>query len=151
MSIAEPVIRQSRLILDSHLRATGEALLPASGSDAKDADALYAAPFVIASTNADPDPILTYGNAAALRLWNMPWETFTRTPGRMTAEAPERSERERFLNEVRQKGFIRNYSGVRVTADGRRFRISEALVWNLTDAAGNYLGQAVRFDRWEWL
>lgn len=151
MPIAESVLRQSRLILDSYRRATGEALLPASGSDTGDAAALDAAPFVVASTNAEPDPILTYGNLAALRLWNMSWADFTRTPGRMTAEAPERSERERFLSEVRQKGFIRNYSGIRVTADGRRFRISEALVWNLTDAGGKYLGQAVRFDRWEWL
>jgi hypothetical protein len=125
--------------------------VPRSGSPEEDARALFEAPFVAASTDAADDPVLNYGNRRALELWNVSWEEFTRLPGRKTAEAPERAERERFLNEVRERGFIRNYSGVRVTADGRRFKIREAVVWNLSDEGGAYSGQAVRFDQWDWL
>ena len=144
-------IQQTRRILDSYRRHLQAELLPRSGSPETDARALSDAPFVVASTDTAEDPVLNYGNRCALNLCGVSWEQFTRLPGRKTAEAPERAERERFLNEVRERGFIRNYSGIRVTADGRRFRIHEAVVWNLSDESGAYAGQAVRFDRWDWL
>jgi hypothetical protein len=43
---------------------------------------------------------------------------------------------------------VDDYSGVRVSKSGRRFRIERAIVWNLTDAAGTHCGQAASFDRW---
>ena len=41
-----------------------------------------------------------------------------------------------------------DYSGIRISKTGRRFRIEQAIVWNLTDGVGNQLGQAATFDRW---
>ena len=147
---ADPVVRQTRLILDSYHRCLGVPLIPPA-DDARAAQSLFDAPFVTASTDTAEDPILNYGNRAALALWELSWEEFTCLPGRRTAEAPERAKRERFLNEVRQNGFIKNYSGVRVTRTGRRFRIHDATVWNLTEADGQFAGQAVTFDQWTWL
>jgi len=49
---------------------------------------------------------------------------------------------------VRDRGFIDDYAGVRVAASGRRFRIEQAVVWNLLDDAGQRHGQAATFEHW---
>ena len=81
----------------------------------------------------------------------MSWDEFTRTPSRLTAEAPNREERARLLNAVTTLGFIDDYSGIRISKTGRRFRIEQATVWNLLDERENYVGQAAMFSRWEFL
>ena len=81
----------------------------------------------------------------------MTWEELTRTPSRLTAEAPNREERARLLEAVTRNGFIDNYSGVRISKTGRRFRIDRATVWNLLTPAGQPCGQAAMFDQWVFL
>jgi hypothetical protein len=81
----------------------------------------------------------------------MSWDEITRTPSRLTAEAPNREERARLLAEVTANGFIENYSGVRISKNGRRFRIVQAKVWNLLDTQGKPYGQAAVFSHWEFL
>ena len=97
------------------------------------------------------DPVLNYGNHAALTLWEMSWEEFTGTPSRLTAEPPNREERARLLETVTRRGFIDDYSGVRISKTGRRFRIARATVWNLLTEDGQPCGQAAMFDHWEYL
>ncbi len=75
----------------------------------------------------------------------MDWNTFTRTPGRHTAEPVEREERARFLETVRKQGYVDDYRGIRISSTGRRFEIRQATVWNLIDEGGQYAGQAVTF------
>ena len=94
---------------------------------------------------------MNYGNRAALALWEMSWDEFTRTPSRLTAEAPNREERARLLAAVTARGFIDDYSGVRISKTGRRFKISQATVWNLVAADGTPCGQAAMFAQWEFL
>jgi hypothetical protein len=115
------------------------------------ARALAEAPFIVVSHGTQPDPILNYGNRAALKLWEMAWEEFTRTPSRLTAEAPERAERELLLAAVTKRGFIDDYSGIRISKSGRRFRVFQATVWNLVTEQGAPCGQAAMFDRWEFI
>ena len=110
---------------------TGRELLPGIFNPAGLAKKIFQAPFVVVSHGTEADPILNYGNAAALALWEMSWEELTRTPSRLTAEAPNREERARLLDVVTKRGFIDDYSGVRISKSGRRFRISRATVWNL--------------------
>jgi hypothetical protein len=81
----------------------------------------------------------------------MSWAELTRTPSRLTAEAPNREERARLLAAVTQRGFIDDYSGVRISKTGRRFRFARATVWNLISETGRPGGQAALFDRWEFL
>jgi len=107
------------------------------------------APFVVASHNTDADPILNYGNLAALRLWETSWQEFTRTPSRHTAEPLERAERKRLLKLVAEQGFIDDYQGIRISKSGNRFMIQHATVWNVVDANGRPHGQAVLFRHWE--
>lgn len=130
---------------------TGREFLPDSVPGSGVAQMLYEAPFVVVSHGTEVDPILNYGNATALSLWEMSWEEFTRTPSRFTAEAPNREERARLLSAVSSHGFIDDYSGVRISKNGRRFRIARATVWNLLREDGSPCGQAATFGEWEWL
>jgi hypothetical protein len=113
------------------------------------AEALFHAPFVLVSHGTEVDPVLNYGNRAALTRWEMSWAELTHTPSRLTAEPVAREERARLLAEVTRHGHIANYAGVRIAKSGQRFRIRDAVVWNLLDEAGTPCGQAARFDRWE--
>jgi hypothetical protein len=115
------------------------------------AEALFTAPFVLVSHGTEVDPVLNYGNRAALALWEMSWDELTRTPSRLTAEPVAREERARLLAEVTRHGHIANYAGVRISKSGRRLRIAQAVVWNLLDERGVHYGQAAMFDRWEFL
>ncbi len=143
--------RHARRLLESHRRWTGRDLLPLSSDDGVNAATLAEAPFVVVSHGSEVDPVLDYGNDAALGLWEMSWSDFVRTPSRFTAEAPDRTERARLLEQVTRHGFIGDYSGIRVTRTGRRFRIALATVWNLVGDDGAVVGQAATFDRWEFL
>mgnify|MGYP003349687453 CR=1 FL=1 len=73
------------------------------------------------------------------------------TPSRLTAEPVAREERARLLGQVTQHGHIANYAGVRIAKSGRRFRIAQAIVWNLLDEHGARCGQAAMFEHWEFL
>jgi len=142
---------QTQIIARSLKHWTGRELLPGNFLAAELAEKVFHAPFVLVSHGTEPDPILNYGNAAALALWEMSWAEFTRTPSRLTAEAPNREERTRLLAAVTAHGFIDDYSGIRIAKTGRRFRIAQATVWNLIDERDNYSGQAAMFSRWEFL
>jgi hypothetical protein len=115
------------------------------------AEQIFYAPFVLVSHGLEADPVLNYGNQAALALWEMTWAELTHTPSRLTAEAPNREERARLLAAVTANGFIDDYSGIRISKTSRRFRIAQATVWNLLDERQQYCGQAARFSHWEFL
>ncbi len=72
-------------------------------------------------------------------------------PSRLSAEPMEREQRARLLEQVKRHGFIDTYSGIRISATGRRFRIRSATVWNVIDVHGAPAGQAVMFRDWEYL
>jgi hypothetical protein len=130
---------------------TGRELLAGISDPSELAQKVFAAPFVLVSHGTETDPVLNYGNRAALSLWEMSWEELTRTPSRFTAEAPNREERARLLNAVTERGFIDDYSGVRISKSGKRFRIDRATVWNLLTEDGKPCGQAAMFDQWKFL
>lgn len=137
-------------LVRSYYELTGRHLIEKTDDLATMAKRVDEAPFFVASHGLETDPVLDYGNRCALELFAMNWEEFTQTPSRLTAEAPNRAERERLLTSVTEKGFIDDYSGVRITADGRRFRIHQATVWNVTDKSGVKIGQAATFSEWDF-
>lgn len=132
-------------MLRSYRQLVGEDLI-AGGTDA--AQRLFEAPFFLASHNTAADPVLTYGNRTALELFEMSWTDFTSTPSRFTAQEPLRDERARLLEAVRTKGFIDDYSGIRISSSGKRFEIQQATVWNLLGPQGETIGQAATFSSW---
>ncbi len=138
----------TRLLRDSLRRLTGQELCAPSLDDEQAAHEIFHAPYALVSHNTAPDPIFNYGNQTALNLFGMTWEEFTTLPSRLSAEALNREERTRLLAEVTANGFIRDYSGIRISKTGQRFRIEQAIVWNLHDTSGHYCGQAAMFDKW---
>ena len=62
-----------------------------------------------------------------------------------------REERAKLLETVTRCGFIDDYSGIRISKSGRRFRISQATVWNLLTEENQPCGQAAMFEHWEFL
>jgi MEKHLA domain len=145
------VVAHTALLARSLRHWTGRDLLPGLFNPAGLARYVFEAPFVLVSHGTEADPVLNYGNQTALDLWEMSWEEFTRTPSRLTAEAPNREERARLLDTVTRQGFIDNYSGVRISKSGLRFRITNATVWNLVSDRDEPCGQAAMFDRWEFI
>ncbi|MGR9117013.1 MAG: MEKHLA domain-containing protein [Gammaproteobacteria bacterium] len=145
------LVEQAGLIGSSYARLLNKALLPGDCGTEAFAQALFDAPFAVVSHNTDRDPVFNYANAKALELFEMTWREFTRTPSRLSAEPINQDERERLLAEVSRKGYIDHYQGIRISKTGNRFMIRNAVVWNLTDDAGRYRGQAACFSDWEFL
>jgi hypothetical protein len=142
------IIMWSQRLLDSFSHWTGKELLARGGSVSEQACRLFLSPSVVVSHGLEADPILNYGNQAALDLWEMTWEELTRTPSRRTAEPVSQEERTRMLRIVEKQGYFDRYRGVRISATGRRFLVEEAIVWNVMDEQGQRIGQAATFSRW---
>jgi hypothetical protein len=141
------ILNQTERILSSYRHWVNKDLLPLSGDALLDARNVFQGPLVILS--ADTNNILNYGNQAALQLWQMDWPTFVHTPSQQTAEPEQRQARQALLQQVREKGYMDNYEGIRISSQGARFRIQGATVWNLLDRDGTYAGQAAAFSSWQ--
>jgi len=139
----------SQALLNSFRARVGSELIPRGGDAREEAERLFDAPFVVVSHGAEADPILNYGNAAALALWELSPQGLIATPSRLTADAELRAAREHVLQETARKGFVSGYTGMRVSKAGQRFRIRDVTIWNVTDADGRFLGQAATFAHWE--
>ncbi len=127
----------------------GAELLNEQPSDAMELALLvYRAPQPILCHDAARDPRFTYANLAAQRLWQVPWEQFVGMPSRLSAEPGERATRAEMLARVGTHGFIDDYEGVRISADGTRFLIADTVVWNVSDDSGRVVGQAARIGHW---
>jgi hypothetical protein len=142
-----PMIEWSRLLFNSFERWTGRPLLPRNGTAMEQARLLFVAPFVVVSHGIEPDPVLNYGNQAALDLWQMTWRELTHTPSRQTAEPVNQAERARLLRIVEEQGYFDGYRGVRISSTGRRFLVEQAIVWNVLNEAGQRVGQAATFSQ----
>ncbi|MEM9266191.1 MAG: MEKHLA domain-containing protein [Cyanobacteria bacterium P01_F01_bin.13] len=139
------------LLCRSYERCIGQPLIPYESTSAESIDTLFAAPFALVSHGTETDPIFNFGNQTALALFELPWEQFTRLPSRKSAEPMNREERQRLLERVTQHEYINDYSGIRISASGKRFLIESATVWNLVDHFGHYRGQAAVFEHWLFL
>jgi MEKHLA domain len=145
------VIQQSQLILNSYHLWLGENLFDRSGDAEHEARALFEAPFPVLSHGFQTDPILNYGNRAALELWEMDWHELTQMPSRQTAESVNQTDRAKLLEEVARKGYTTKGSGVRISQTGKRFYIPQVVLWNLIDESGIYRGQAASFQEYRYL
>jgi hypothetical protein len=132
-----------RLLAGSYGRLVGKSLVPNELNLDQGAAWLYdEAPFGILAHDTAADPVFVYGNKRAQTLFEYDWDELTSLHSRLSAEAPERSERQAFLDQVGRDGFVSGYRGIRVAKSGRRFWIEHATVWQLIDEDGIYRGQA---------
>jgi len=140
----------SRLILSSYELLTGSSLVPSGMGDVEAVGWLYkAAPFCVLAHDTASDPRFLYANTAAQRCFEYSWAEFTQLPSRLSAEAPDRTERQSLLDQVARQGYASGYRGLRISRSGRRFWIEDGTVWQMTDAGGTVHGQAAVFPRWQ--
>ena len=133
------------LITGSFRRLLGRDL----ADGAADARWLYhQAPFVVLAHDGGADPRFIYANERAQACFEYAADELIGLPSRLSAEAPERAERQRLLDRVSRDGFIADYSGIRIAKSGRRFQIANAIVWQLIDENGTRHGQAATFSEW---
>ena len=114
-------------------------------------ETLWPAPFCVLSHGAEePYPVMRYANETALAVFELSsWAQLTSMESRLTApDTQTRELREQLLARVRRHGYIDDYTGVRVSATGRRFEIRDAVVWEVCcPDSGARLGQAATFRR----
>ncbi|MGV1833960.1 MEKHLA domain-containing protein [Rhizobium rhizogenes] len=133
------------LLVGSYARIVGMALVDQEYGP----EWLYQdAPFVVVAHNTDPDPRFVYANRAGQACFEYPWDEFVTLPSRLSAELPNRAERQQLLDAVTRNGFISDYRGLRIAKSGRRFWIEDGVVWQLIDRDGHRRGQAATFSRW---
>lgn len=150
LPLARPELEEpTRLILDNYHRWLGRDLVSTTPDQA--VEALFLAPFAVLAALGEfgTDHAFNYANQTALELFEYRWTELMGKPSSASAEPVHRDERRRLLDEVGRHGFIENYSGIRISQHGRRFRIERATVFNLLDAQGTYVGQAATFADWQ--
>ncbi|RMH33646.1 MAG: MEKHLA domain-containing protein [Nitrospirae bacterium] len=148
---AESIVSWTQWLLNSFRFWTGRELIVREGSLRDQAKCLFECPMVVVSHGIEADPLLNYGNRAALDLWESSWAEFIGMPSRLTAEPQNQAERARMLQRVEQNGFVDDYRGVRISKRGRRFLVDRAFVWNVVDLQGQRRGQAAAFSNWLFL
>lgn len=92
-----------------------------------------------------PEPRFIYANRASRACFEYTWDELTKLPFWLSAEAPDRRERQHLLDQVSRQGIASGYSGIRISKTGRRFRIEDGTVWQLLDETGVLHGQAACF------
>ena len=133
------------LITGSYARLVGKPLVP-SGRNA--AWLYHDASFAVLVQNGEPDPRFIYANRAAQGCFEYSWREFLTLPSRLSADTPERAERQSLLHRVTREGAAASYRGIRISKSGRRFRIEDGIVWQVLGADGAALGQAATFASW---
>ena len=137
------------LLAGSYLRLSGTPLIPAGALVRDPARWLYeAAPFCVLAHDIALDPRFIYANRAAQACFEYSWDELTKLPSRLSAEAPDRRERQHLLDQVSKHGIASGYSGIRISKTGRRFRIEDGTVWQLLDETSVLHGQAACFAKW---
>lgn len=143
------IINWTQIILDSYYQLLGKELIDRNGDELTQAKNVFYADKVIYSHDTQSDPIYNYSNEKGLKLWEMDWETLTKTPSRTTTEPLLREERQKLLEETITKGYITNYQGIRISSTGKKYLIKDITVWNLKDKSDKFCGQAATFSQWE--
>ena len=138
------------MLVSSFKLLTGKNIL-VSGNDIDSISReIYFAPFAVMSHGTETDPVFNYANQCALDLFEITWENFIKLPSRYSAEADSQDERERILKQVAENGYADDYTGVRISNEGRRFQINNATVWNVINQ-DRYYGQAALISDWAFL
>jgi MEKHLA domain len=137
------------LLAGSYSRLTGAPLVPPEHDNQYAARWLYEeAPYCVLAHNKDPDPVFIYGNKAAQTCFEYTWDELTCLRSRLSAEEPNREERQRLLDLVQSHGFATGYRGLRIARSGRRFWIENVTVWQLIDRGGVLRGQGAIYRQW---
>ena len=137
------------LIAESFARFFGRPLIESAPRGLE--QAMWEAPRAIVAHGTGPQPRFFYGNRIALELFAMTAYEFIGLPSHRSAEPALREDRARMLAGLAECDIVDDYASVRIAANGRRFAMSHAQVWNLVNEHGGRFGQAATFSEWRFL
>ncbi|MEW5301954.1 MAG: hypothetical protein WDW38_008578 [Sanguina aurantia] len=141
-------------VCQSYWKATGKRLMEDVEMETLATD-IFKAPFALLVHDkfqeGVTDPKFTYGNKAALSLWDANWDQLVGMESRKSApdEVATQADRNKLLEQAATKGVIMNYGGARVSVTGKKFKIRNVTLFNVVDAAGVLQGQAAVFNEYE--
>ena len=141
-------IKHAQLLCSSYTHWTNQSLLNKDNNPDKLIQDLYKAPFAIVSHGIEEDPVFNFGNKVALELFELDCEQFIQLPSRNSVEMTNRDQRDELMQRVSHDGHMIDYSGVRISSTGKRFKIEGATIWNIIDEREHYYGQAAMFTNW---
>jgi len=130
------------VIADSFWRLTGRTL-------AQDSAALWNLTAAILAHGTEPSPLFFYANRCALELFRMSASKMLGMESRYSAEPGLRAERQAMFDRLERADIVSGYEGIRIAADGTRFRVEDAIIWNLFDESGRRYGQAAMLQNWQ--
>ena len=152
-------IKLAHRILHSHFHHLHRPLLtapaPTTSNSNAESTALYHAPFLVLFHN--QHRIFTYANKLALETFDYPASSFIGLPSHLCLDSSQKDLnnqtklREKYLKTSLEKGYAEDIHGIRVSATGRRFMISDTCVWNVLDEEGNVVGQAAKVPKWSFV
>lgn len=111
---------------------------------------IFLAPFAVLSHGTEADPIFNYANQCALDLFEMSWEDFIELPSRHSAETESQVARDRVMQQVSENGYVDDYTSVRISSKGKRFKVSNTTIWNVMEN-DHFYGQAALIRKWTFL
>jgi hypothetical protein len=106
---------------------------------------------VIFSLGLEPEPVFNYGNVKALGLFGFELAEFIQLPGRETMSQEQATIDQMLQDEIGRRGFVADYTGLRLNKRGRVWQIEAGKVWQLTDNLGRLHGHAACFSDWNAL
>ncbi|HEY6814487.1 MAG TPA: MEKHLA domain-containing protein [Croceibacterium sp.] len=138
-----------KLIADSFARLGGKPLVDDTAVGLE--RALWEAPRAIAAHGVEPEPRFFYGNRILLDLLGMAASDFIGTVSQHLAEPVLREEQQRMIDGLTRHDIADVYAVVGIAANGRRFAIANAQIWNLVDRHGGRHGLGTTFADWQFL
>ncbi|TVU59214.1 MEKHLA domain-containing protein [Vibrio atlanticus] len=135
-------VKQVKIISHNYNRIFGKQLYRENNSDLEIFYEVWNSHFAIVSHGTEINPLFNFANKKALEIFELNYLDFIGLPSIQTADALAAEDRIMLLNDVNRHGFVKNYSGIRVSAKGKKFQICDAVIFNLFDFEYNYHGQA---------
>ena len=103
------------------------------------------ATYSLLAHNTDVDPTFIYANHKALDTFGYNQKEILQLKSKFSASEIDREERLLLLQTVHKNGIAMNYTGPRITKDGRSFYIYHGIVWNVQNEENLNIAQAALF------
>lgn len=137
------------LLTDSHLKLTGESIVPDDCGTVTDMmDWLYMdAPFGILAQDVSLEPRFVYANRTAQSFFECSWKEIVGMHSRLSAPEANQEARATVMGDVARNGYRAGYRGIRRSLQGRLFWIEDVTIWNIFDGDEKIHGQAALIRR----
>ncbi|KAI8901146.1 MEKHLA domain-containing protein [Globomyces pollinis-pini] len=142
------LIALSFQIVKSYNKRSGKVLIDSSLNPLDIAKQLYHYPVPVLAHNSflQNDPVFTYCNIAAQKVFGYQWDEFIGLQSKLSAPTELQQQRKDFIDQQRTVGFSEAYEGIRVNKQGQLFQIKDTSLWTV-DAEGQPIGQAALLSK----